>query len=248
MKLIIDVLQVKMNDIIEHRDGSEEKVNDVFDRRENGYTGSYPVLINQHSYTLNGEFDADFETHSLDIIAIHRTETDFCGEPGELDLWYTISAYREEMKNHVHNPEDFKESCKEPENPCAQIIYEKPFPKPSRMIDLFVQGVEFVKDCDGYIWRVKDERPEAYYPKIGRWSKTAPCEELFQPASIAENPEKPKRFVYQWVYKHEKGTYHHVTILKFETEEQVRESLHDHEGLGGSIVYLEKIEHSREEV
>lgn len=129
---------------------------------------------------------------------------------------------------------------------CAIIPATSPQgePKPSRMIDLFAQGAEFVLGATGYVFRLQ-------YDVIYQWTRVSwetPLAQdfmycLFKPATIAENPEKPKRVVYNWVYKVENNALYSTTAGKFETMEDVVRALSHL-----TLVHIEKIEHSRGEV
>lgn len=72
-----------------------------------------------------------------------------------------------------------------------------------RFVDLLAQGVEFIKDFEGDIWKYDTMGNTFVWDVAGRvWCKLGVEIEMFNPATRAENPEKPVekkvKKLYRW--------------------------------------------------
>lgn len=122
------------------------------------------------------------------------------------------------------------------------LMYAARFLKPKRFVDLLAEGVGFIADCDGDIWRVRDNFLEMYLPNQKAWVPGSLTTEMFKPANPAQNPEpKKKKVVYSVLMQYKDKNEFYVTAYKYESLEECRRAHMNN-------ISIRLIEESREEI
>ena len=116
--------------------------------------------------------------------------------------------------------------------------------QPKRFVDLLAEGEEFIADCNGYVWKSDPVRRNVYrYHKHGAFDFRTEtlAEVLFNLATPAQNPEKKKRVVHNFILKSTIYQTFTVSPCKYESLEDCQKDYVNHKA-------IRLIEESREEI